>query len=113
MLLRQLQKFPRHLHIAAEHNTRHFVGHDPSHHLCAVIHALVFHICVFHMPDDLNPVMIKIIKKTCQLQRRTVDIRLGDLDVFQFHLRSEALQIHLVNTFLQCYSIHNSHLFPQ
>ena len=69
--------------------------HDDLHHLQRIVQSLLFHIRMLYVPDDLDTSGVKVIKKTCQLQCRTVDIRLYDLDpcniyilryIFQFHL---------------------------
>ena len=45
----------------------------------------------------------------CHLQRRTVNIRLFDLDAFDFDLRGQVHQFHLVYQTGQCNMLH---MFP-
>lgn len=73
--------------IPAEYNTWHFIGHDLSQHLGTFLYTDLFHISIFHLSDDLDTMVVKIIKKICQLQGRTVGVRLGDLYIFNIYFQ--------------------------
>ena len=71
--------------ITTEYNTRRLcmtltACHDDLHHFQCVIQTLLLHICVLYMTNDLYPSGIKVIKKACKLQSRTVHVGLHDLD---------------------------------
>ena len=92
--------------IPAEYNTWHFIGHDLSQHLGTFLYTDLFHISIFHLSDDLDTMVVKIIKKICQLQGRTVGVRLGDLYIFNVYFRCQIDYLHLLDKFIQRNCIH-------
>ena len=58
---------------------------------------VLVHIGIFHKSDDLQTCCLVMLKITCKLQRRSVDIRLSNLDPLCFDLRCQILQLEFFN----------------
>ena len=72
--IRQPQKLFRHRQITAKNNARNFVRENSLHLLKAFLNSLLFHVRMFYLTDNLDSVMIEIVKESRKLQRRTVNI---------------------------------------
>ena len=68
-----------------------------------VIHlhlAVMFHlsdVLLLHIADNLDPLIVEMVKKTCQLQRRTIDIRMAQHDFLRIDLRCHVPEVHFFN----------------
>ena len=91
---RRLQEYRIRFQVTAEHNAGHVIGHQLLIRLPAGLVCQSLHISIFHKSNDLQTRGIKMLKISCQLQCRTVDIRLCDLHMFHINLRCEIFQFH-------------------
>ena len=98
-LCRHLKELRLRLQAAAEYNTRNRMLHQFSEDIRPLLFCERLHIPVLHIAYDLYSVRVKMIKESCQLERRPVDIRHIDLNVPRLHIRSKILQIHFFNNF--------------
>ena len=55
------------------------------------------HIGIFHKSDNLQTRRLKMLKISCQLQRRSVDIRLRHLNLRDIDFRRQILPLELFN----------------
>ena len=75
-------------------------------HLFFLIRLHLLDILLLHKPDDLNPVPVKMVKKTGQLQSGAVHIRMAHHRLLHVDLRSQVFQLHLLYHFRNGHSIH-------
>ena len=62
--------------------------------------AVMFHltdILLLHIADNLDPLIVEMVKKTCQLQCRTIDIRMTQHNFLCIDLRCHVPEIHFFN----------------
>ena len=56
-----------------------------------------FHIGIFHKADNLQAGGLVMLKIPRHLQRRPVDVRLGDFDPLDINFRCQVFQFHFLN----------------
>ena len=93
-------------HIAAEHDTRNLAGDQLIIHLHSSFLGKSGHICHLHITHDLHTLIIKMIIKACQLQCRSVHIRMRDHNLIRIQFRCQVLKIHFLNNICNRNSVH-------
>ena len=95
ILFRGLYKLRFRLKIITEYNTRYFMCQKLFIDFIFSLSRKCLKIGTLYISNNLNTIQIKMIKKTRQLQSRSVDIRYMNLTLGNIHSGSEIFQIHL------------------
>ena len=90
------QFFPGY-HLRRKNNTRHIAGNKSL--VCAdpFFFAFLHQIRILDISDNLHTAVHEMIKISCQLQGRPVNLRNRDEPVLQINLRCAVLQFHLLH----------------
>ena len=103
---RILQKNLIRLQLSAENKARAPFGKQLIIDFFLALRSHIRHIGIFHKPQNLNACCVKVFEISGQLHRRTVDIRLLDLNLGDIYLRRQVNQFLLFNYFAQFNTCH-------
>ena len=94
IVITEFQKVFIRLLVAAEHQTGNLAGCELIVHpaLLLLVHGI--NICLLYVSDDLNPLPVKMVKETRELQGRTVHVRMGQHNLVRVNLRRGVFKLH-------------------
>ena len=95
----QLQEFRIRACQAAEDRTRNFIRKILPVDLDLTLQRHVLQIGILHISHHLHSFLIKMLKISCQLQCRSVNIRNGEPDLGQINVRRQVLKAHCLHKF--------------
>ena len=91
------------LQISAVDKAGDIRGNKPSVYLMPALFRKLLHVAVLREADLLHTVGLIMLKIAGQLHTGTVDIRLGDLDIFKVYLRRNIFKMHFFDYFFKAY----------
>ena len=90
----------------AEDDAGRLLGYYPGIDFLLPLCGEVFHVGKLHKPDDLRSRLLEMFKISCQLQRRSVDVGLMDLDILNIDLRREIFELKFFYYTFNAYTCH-------
>ena len=80
--------------ISAKYEARDLAGDQLVIHRNPALSGKSGEICDLHISDHLHALVVKMRVKSGELKRRTIDIRVGNDDLFGIQLRCQVFEIH-------------------